>query len=160
MHAHRCVLLASVSTLMHSSLAIDGMLTGSIDISKATKLKDVAFVSNLDPKWIASALRTVTADDRDLQQVSVYTTDGLRNMDNDPSNQETARAEWLELDSVFIKIWESHSVRPKVRYYLPSSMDGEMARRSMEGLFPETTKRRVVDFSVGGYFWQTGGRYL
>lgn len=136
------------------------MLTGSIDLSKATKLKDVAFVSDLDPKRIASALRTVTTDHRDLHQISVYTTDVLRHMDSDPNNRETTRTEWLELDSVFVKIWESHSVRPKVRYYLPSSMDGERARRSMEGLFPETTKRRVVDFSVGGYFWQTGGRYL
>jgi len=110
------------------------MLTGSINLSKATKLRDMAFVSDSDPKWIASALRTVTADHQDVQQISVYTTDGLRNMDSDPSNRDTARTEWLELDSVFIKIWESHSVRPKVRYYLPSSMDGERARRSMESL--------------------------
>ena len=133
-------------------MAIEKILTGSIDLSKATKLKDVTLVSERYPRFIASTLKTVTPDHRNLRQITVFTTDILYSMDSNPHNQKTTRAEWLGLDSVFIKLWESHSIHPKVQYDLPSLMDAEKVRQSVESLFPETTRREVVDLSIRELF--------
>ena len=55
-------------------------------------------------------------------------------------------AEWLRLDRILTQLWESHSIRLRVFYHVPSSMDGERARAYMEFLFPEVTTRGIVEF--------------
>lgn len=56
-----------------------------------------------------------------------------------------AYTQWLELDRLLAKLQESQSVRPKVLYTVPPPMGTEDARSYMECLFPEMTKRGVVD---------------
>ena len=55
---------------------------------------------------------------------------------------------FLELDRVFIELWESYSIRPKVQYCIPLTRSAETARSDMESLFPETTKEGVIDMSA------------
>lgn len=147
--AHVYVRPAHVPALIYRPLVIDEMPTGSIDLSKATKLKNVKFLSGGHPKLTASALKTVTPHHRNLRQISLRAIDILPDVNSDPHDGETAHTEWLELDSAFIKLWESHSIRPEVQYYLPSSVDAGRAREFLESLFPETTRRGVIDLSGG-----------
>lgn len=127
--------------------------TGSIDLSKATKLKDVAFVRDLNPRWITMTLRTITSNHRNIQQISVDTSYILYDLiltRVDPANFKhtigaTAHAEWSELDRLLCKLWESRLVRSRVMYNVPSSVETGKARICMESLFPEGTKRGVVD---------------
>ena len=43
-----------------------------IDLSKATKLREVAFWFKPDATWIASTLRSITPEHRDFQKVSIF----------------------------------------------------------------------------------------
>lgn len=58
---------------------------------------------------------------------------------------ENLYTEWLGLDRLLARLKESHSICLKVLYEVPSSMDRERARGYMECLFPEVTKRGIVE---------------
>lgn len=124
------------------------------------KLKDVTFVWDLNPRWIVMTLRTITSNHRNIRQISVdaaYILYDLIHKHVDPVNFRhaigaTAHAEWLQLDHLLGKLWESHLVRPKVLYDVPSSMDAERAKTCMESLFPEATGRGVVDLIQREYW--------
>ena len=96
------------------------------------------------------SLKTITSHHRNLQ-ISVHTTAMHHNTDS-------IRTEWLELDSVLIKLWESHPVRLKAWHYF-SFLAGK-ARETMENLFPEATKRGMVDLFMRGFPGGPGGGYL
>jgi hypothetical protein len=54
-------------------LFLDGSEPASIDLSKATKLKDVVFQpKSWSVEWITTALRTITPKHRDLRQISIH----------------------------------------------------------------------------------------
>jgi len=130
--------------------------TAPIDLSRATKLKDVVFQydepQNID--WITKALRTVTPEHRDLQQIFVYMPRQLTHFDAGTDIRqalgESIAQQWLALDRLLIQLWKSHSIRSKVGY----EMCGE--RRNAEYwvgcLLPETTERGIVDL-VGYWKW-------
>lgn len=130
----------------------------SINLSKATKLKDVVFGTHLDPKWIIASLRAVTHDHRDLQQITITIpyvlyhldpqfVDGVRFMHTDG---EAMYQRWLELDRVLAQMRESRSVRLKVLYNSPSTME-RRARGCVEELLPEVTTRGTVKVVKGVY---------
>ena len=89
---------------------------GLIDLSKATGLKDVAFVWKCDPRWVVAALRTVTRDHKNLQRISVETywnSFGTKVDSNGPAEirksiGETVWRGWSELGGVLAQLWESH----------------------------------------------------
>ena len=101
---------------------------------------------DLDPKWIVRALKSITPNHRDLHYISLHTSAILYDMD---FRQETTRTEWLELDSVFVELWESLAVRPNAWYQPTQSIDADRASEIMEGLFPEAVKEGVLDLSIG-----------
>ena len=47
--------------------------------------------------------------------------------------------EWSDLDHLLAKLWESHSIRPKVICSTPEMRD------PVESLLPEITKRGIID---------------
>jgi hypothetical protein len=56
-----------------SELVLGRSWSASIDLSKAINLKNVLFrCKGLDPEWIAMALRTVTSNQHQLQQILLY----------------------------------------------------------------------------------------
>ena len=124
-----------------------------MDLSKATQLKDVAFLCKLTPRRIVVTLRTITLDHGNLQRVSI-SVPGILYRPNFVSADladimraigEHIHQEWLDLDKLLTQLWESRSIRPEVMFDVPSSMGGEGARSVVEGLLPELTTRGLVE---------------
>ena len=116
-----------------------------IDLSKATKLKDVAFdFEDLSVAWVASTLKTITSRHRDLREVLIVgrTPSGSTTW---PTNATAVGVQtlgqWVDLERTLIQLWESHAVRTEVKYY---SGKGDESRELMENLLPEATKRGIV----------------
>jgi hypothetical protein len=134
-----------------------------IDLSKATKLKDVVFCCGMRPRWVTTTLRTITPDHRNLQQISLETPFTLFHSGHGPVDLVTFRhgpvdsatfrhrvgdavgTEWPDLDHLLAQLWESHSIRPKVFYTVPSWLDKEVAGRCVESLLSEISKKGIVD---------------
>lgn len=115
-------------------------------------LEDVDFSCGPDPKWVVRALRTIEGNHNNFRQISLFTRifwgPGLLRQDfREPRRTigETIYAEWLELDRVLVKLWESHLIRPLLSYKVPSWVDTKDARGSMDRLLPEATRRKIVD---------------
>ena len=123
-----------------------------IDLSKATRLKDMVFVYKFHLHWIVTTLRTITNNHRNLQRVSiivpeVFYCSSLNRPDPAdiiPAVGETIYQEWLEVDDLLAQLCETHSIHPEVLYNVPPSMDGTRARRLVESLFPELTARGLA----------------
>ena len=104
----------------------------------------------LRPRWVTTILRTLTSDHPNLRRISLR----IYNVLLAPANPvdfrnaigEASYQQWLELDSLFTHLWESHSYQLKVLYYVPTWVDGQSARSCIESLFPEATTRGIVDF--------------
>jgi len=127
--------------------------SGSIDLSKATRLKDAVFTCGRNPQWVVMALLTVAPNRRNLQQISldishtVFCSDfnGVNLTKVRDAIGETAYAEWLELDHLLAQLCESHLVRLKVLYNSQLPMYGMRARNCAESLLPEVIMRGTVD---------------
>ena len=136
-----------------SPLFVDEPWSGLIDLSKATKLKDVVFACGHHPQWAVMALRTVTPNHRDLQQFSLDTPyitywPHLRDINTASVRGalgETVHAKWLEIDHLLAQLWESHMIRPKVLYSSSPWMNERKSRRFVEILLPEVTARGTAD---------------
>jgi hypothetical protein len=110
---------------------------GSIDLSKATKLKGVVFrLVSWSVEWIAITLRTITPEHRDLRQIILFAF-CCSPIDANPTQTV---GEWMGLDLLLVKLWELHSIRPNV-----DGKDEQDLRRRVGRLLPEMTKRGIVD---------------
>ena len=121
----------------------------SVDLSKATRLKDIIFwINSLGPEWVTAALRTVTPNHRDLRQISISEAhlSILTGYYYDTEVQlveEQALGQWLELDRVLAQLRESHSVSLKV--VCPALLEKEKSVRDLMGrLLPEATRGGTV----------------
>jgi hypothetical protein len=118
----------------------------SIDLSKATKLRSVEFLCQLNPRWITVALRTIMHNHRALH-LSISVPDALdypgytlaKNVGH--SIGEAASLGWLELDRLLIQLYESHSIRPKILF----REDEQNARGLMGRLLPEVMAGGIVE---------------
>lgn len=125
----------------------------SIDLSKATKLKNLSFVCESDPQWISATLKTVTLKHRELQAISINPRWILFSLDPDHIDPaylrrligESACQGWSEADHLLARLSELCPFRLKVQYTFPSFISGEGAKQLMEGLLPEVSVRGVVD---------------
>ena len=116
----------------------------SLDLSKATKLKDIAFqTEQRSIEWVTTALQTITPQHQDLRQVLIHlpyylTFSGLfaniRQLVGEASYEK-----WLCLDRLLVQLWESHSIRPKVVSATAQK------KESIGVLFPEITERGIID---------------
>ena len=135
------------------------MTADSIDLSKATKLKDVTFTWDLNPKWIIATLRTLTSDHQGLRVISIDTLFilyGLNLVHVDTLGFRDAigvatYSGWLELDHLLVELWRSHSTRTKVLYGVPPQMSLEEGRECIESLFPESLRNGTAKFISRGY---------
>ena len=112
-----------------------------VDLSEATRLDRVAFLFGGGPGWVARTLRTITPN-HNLQQISLSLSISIEDRDN---FEDAACNEWLELDRVLSQLWEWHSVRPKVMYWVSWYATVESAMGCMKSLLPEVATRGVVD---------------
>ncbi|KAF9780797.1 hypothetical protein BJ322DRAFT_283637 [Thelephora terrestris] len=97
----------------------------SIDLSKATKLRDVLFrCTDLDVQWITTALRTAKFEN--IQRISL-----------DIPRDGMSHPGWSELDSLLVRFWTS---RPRRVDVVCDSADGsEGAVEHVAGLLPQIT---------------------
>ena len=97
----------------------------------------------LSVQWITAALQTVTPKHRDLQQILIhipfdFAIDGA-SMDIRQAVGETTYDQWLDLDRLLVRLWESHTIRPMIRH---TGMSPTEAIDRVRCLLPEMTKRR------------------
>ena len=110
-----------------------------LDLSKATKLKELVFRSReLSVQWIVTALQTVNS--KDLQKIFIY----LGGNASVHPLDEMVHQEWVDLDHLLLQFWTSHSIRPKVVYVM-RQLDNYTPL-----MFPEVVKKGVLDI-----FYQT-----
>ena len=124
--------------------------SASIDLSKATRLKDVDFrigAKSGSVDRITMALRTITPEHRDLRQISIHVhfAPAYASVVVDVRQivGEGIFGRWLDLDLLLVQTWESFSIRPKVIYVMPTKGGREM-RDSIGYLLPEVTKRGIT----------------
>jgi hypothetical protein len=109
----------------------------SLDLSRATKLKDVEFrCERLSIQRTTMALQTLKS--KNLRQITIHPDATLAN----PIG-ETVHREWQDLDHLLVRFWTSHSIRPKIKYELREG--GNDLRDLVPSLLPELTKRGLVD---------------
>ena len=124
---------------------LDHSWNALIDLSKATKLKDVTLhFQYLSVAWVASTLKTITSRHRNLREVAIKG-QALSDSTDWPANaaavEDDMCEQWVDLERTLIQLWESHRICAKVKYY---SWKGEESRELMENLLPEATKRGIV----------------
>ena len=123
----------------------------SIDLSKATGLKNVTLKWKSSPQWAAMTLRTITQNHGTLQQISLEIHWGFyaRHADSPADLRdkfgETIYQGWSGLDAVLAQLWESHSIHSELVCVVPGWAEGRRAGRLVESLLPEATTRGIVN---------------
>ena len=141
--------IVSTSIGIHNLPQFIGMPADPIDLSKATKLRNVAFSCVYDPRFITATLRTMTRGHRDLQQLSVSSPDTCRRLHSFPPDpritkrkiEEGFYVEWLDLDRLLSQLHEVYSIRLKV----PCEVGEGTGCRCAQYLLPEVVARGIVD---------------
>ncbi|KAF9644818.1 hypothetical protein BDM02DRAFT_3272164 [Thelephora ganbajun] len=114
----------------------------SIDLSKATKLRDATFrPGSLSVAWITVALQTVSPKHRNLRQIVIYLRYDMTLVTADPNAMQAIGGQWLDLDHLLVQFWESRSIRTKLICETPGQGMVERIGR----LLPEVTKRGTID---------------
>ena len=123
-----------------------------IDLSGAKRLKSVSFlVTWSSVKWIILALQTVTHEHRDFRQMFFRASEARPrlpgNIDGSGIRKtigEPAFNQWLELDHLLVKFWDTHSIRLKVSY---NALRDEWKKIEVwvKCLLPEMAKRGLID---------------
>ena len=122
--------------------------TGSINLSKATKLKDIVFrCKELSSEWINMTLRTITPKHRSLQQISIHIPCiGDYMYDHSVVNllRDPLPLQWSDLDRLLVEFWELCSIRSKVvcsRTRRGSATAADWAKYFV----PESVERGIFD---------------
>jgi hypothetical protein len=108
-----------------------------LDLSKATKLKDVQFrCGTPEIQWITMALGSI--ESKNLQQIFIHFYPIFTIYIG-----EMAYQDWGDLDRVLVQFWTSHSIRPKIKY--DAGREWNNLNSLAPSLLPELTRRQVVD---------------
>ncbi|KAF9643900.1 hypothetical protein BDM02DRAFT_1281204 [Thelephora ganbajun] len=117
----------------------------SVDLSKATKLKEVVFRSKTPHViWLALAFQSITSKHICLHRISIHVPEIPDLAIHGWTTSEMIHRQWTVLDRVLIQLWESHGIRPKVMYSVTEEKK-EIQRERIGGLLPETTGRGVIE---------------
>jgi hypothetical protein len=124
---------------------LDGPESGSIDLSKATKLKDMVFrLISWSVQWVITPLQTIVPEHRDLRQITIdvsyYSTRLRAGASVRRAIGETNCGQWSDLDCLLVQLSESRSIRPKV-----VCTAGRQMRHCVRRLLPELTKGGIID---------------
>jgi len=112
-------------------------------------LKDVAFWAASRVECITMALQTITPKHRYLRRISIFVADYsiFVNIGGDVgqiAGDQTLR-QWLELDRLLARLWESHSIRPRIKYNVCPGQEKAVIDSVARCLLPETTGRGIID---------------
>jgi len=121
----------------------------SIDLSKAIRLRAAVFRAESPTIiWITTALQTITSEHRYLQKITIHAPYCFSRIDANVDVSKivggTTYREWLDLDRLLAQLWESRSIRTKIR-----STAQEIGKKQMSEcmgyLLPEATERGIID---------------
>jgi len=113
-------------------------MTG-IDLSQVANLRDVVFrCGGLRARWTSETLHTIGP--KNLQHLSLELSHCSVIED---TTWETVHQEWLDLDSLLVQFWVSHSLRLKVIHTLEKG--GQDVRDHVAMFLPELTRRGIAD---------------
>jgi hypothetical protein len=123
---------------------VDVSGTPPLDLSKATKLKELSF---------RCGAVQCPADHDDAPNCSVETpsTDCYPHPYGtlvDPVEERILR-EWQDLDRLLVQFWTTHSIRPTVK--CGRRKGGSNLSALVPSLFPELTRRGLIDVLVENY---------
>ena len=124
-----------------------------IDLSKAAGLKGVVLrATPINFGWVTTALRTITTKHQEFRRISIhvylgYAFNGTTSANVRRTIGEQKFGQWSELDHVLAKLWESHSIRPGILYYLPPSEGTQAMTECIGCLLPEITRRGIIDLA-------------
>ena len=122
-----------------------GSGSASINLSRATKLKDITFRhGSLDMDWIIGALRTITPNHRDLRQITIYPSSRLTTFNVGTNIRLSIARQWLDLDRLLVQFWESRSIRTRVGC-VRLGEERETAEYCVGCLLPEAMGKGIVD---------------
>ncbi|KAF9645274.1 hypothetical protein BDM02DRAFT_3205327 [Thelephora ganbajun] len=117
----------------------------SVDLSKATKLRDVVFrPASLNIAWITMVLQNVSPEHRNLQRISIYLRYNLVLAATEPDAMQDVGGQWLDLDHLLVQFWESRSIRTKLVCSAPEEELQDM-REHIGRLLPEVMGRGIID---------------
>ncbi|KAF9644801.1 hypothetical protein BDM02DRAFT_3190251 [Thelephora ganbajun] len=118
--------------------------SASVDLSKATKLRDVIFrPASLSIAWITTALQNVSPEHRNLQ-ISIYLRYDLVLATTEPDAMQIVGGQWSDLDHLLVQFWELRSIRTKLVCSAPEEEPQGMGEH-IGRLLPEVTGRGIVD---------------
>jgi len=111
--------------------------TPSLDLSKATKLKDIVFsCGKSDVRWITTTIQTATS--KNLQQITVSLRPDLLDQIGEIVYQELQ-----DLDCLLVQLWVSRSIRPNITY---QTGKGERNMRWLaQGSLPKLVGRGFIN---------------
>lgn len=125
----------------------DGSYT--IDLSKAKKLKDVAFrCRTLNCGWIIRTLKTIVFEQQGLQQISIRIP-RVANPSYDHSIAQQIKSMepgvgWLDLDRLLVQFWELGSIH--LRVVCPQIRRGTMGAVGLVACFmPELANMGILN---------------
>lgn len=93
------------------------------------------------------ALKTLTPDHRDLQQISICVPVGDSACDG--RRAKKIRRRWVDLDRFLVQLWESNTFHTRIIDKTKGEEEG--ARKRLEVLLPEMTKRGIVELTDQDY---------
>jgi len=118
----------------------------SFNLLKATRLRDVVFRPGvLSVEWITLALQVVTCKHQDLRRISVDVPYHLACIRQ--AIGEEIFEQWSDLDRILVRLWESLSIRPNVRW-TKGRWEGDRVGDCIGRLLPEMARRGTVTVDV------------
>ena len=133
-----------------SLLFLGGTRMISINLSKATKLRDVVFRSvSLNVEWIAVTLQTITPAHQDLRKVAIHASNRFSCFRSDfiQTPAEETRGQWQDLDRILVRLWELHSIRPRVVHEILEGQGREWCMRMKDCIKSSFSEigREIID---------------
>ena len=128
-----------------ASLLLPPVMPSAIDLSKATKLRDVVFRPTLlSVGWITTAFQTNILKHRELRKISIYVPRFLNFFAVDTIKKSEEYEEWLDLDRLLVQFLESRSTLPNAICMRWEGANLDM-RDFAECFLPELSRRGMID---------------
>ncbi|KAF9789287.1 hypothetical protein BJ322DRAFT_1041768 [Thelephora terrestris] len=128
--------------------ALGSPRAGPVNFPKAIKLKEVVFrLGRIIDVWTVLALETLTSNHRALEKVAIHIHVWTPLVDEAAGSMEGMRGvihhQWMHLDRILVRLWESHAVSTQVIYSTRGTKNGRL--EYIGGLLPEVMKRGMVE---------------